>query len=149
MPGFSRHKYAQVKVDTDLSSMPTTHPWLTTERLVVKPDQLIKRRGKSGLMVLDCDWKQAEQWIAERRGKSVTVDRVTGIVDHFMVERFLPHKSSEEYYICIQTQRFGDEILFTTEGGVDVGDVDAKAKRLMVDLEGTYVGTARDVICSF
>ena len=28
------------------------HPWLLTTKLVAKPDQLIKRRGKSGLLLL-------------------------------------------------------------------------------------------------
>lgn len=32
----------------------------------------------------------------------------------------------EEYYICIYASRNCDTILFTHEGGVDVGDVDAK-----------------------
>jgi hypothetical protein len=36
--------------DTDLESLPLNEPWLTTTQLVVKPDQLIKRRGKAGLV---------------------------------------------------------------------------------------------------
>jgi ATP citrate (pro-S)-lyase len=50
-----------------------THPWLLTEKLVVKPDQLIKRRGKSGLLLLDADWQQVKQWVMERAGKMIQV----------------------------------------------------------------------------
>ena len=53
----------------------------------------------------------------------------------FIVEPFVPHESSEEYYICIQSDREGEEILFCAEGGVDVGDVDSKALRLHVEID--------------
>lgn len=33
-------------------------------------------------------------------------------------------------YVCIYSHRYADTILFHHEGGVDVGDVDAKAVRL-------------------
>ena len=32
----------------------------------------------------------------------------------------------EEHYLCIHTQIDGDMILFSVDGGVDVGDVDSK-----------------------
>jgi ATP citrate (pro-S)-lyase len=37
-------------------------------------DQLIKRRGKAGLLKLNADWADAKQWIQERAGKPVTVN---------------------------------------------------------------------------
>ena len=40
-------KIVSVGPDTDLAKLPTENNWLTTEKLVVKPDQLIKRRGKN------------------------------------------------------------------------------------------------------
>jgi len=51
------------------------HPWLETGKLVVKPDQLIKRRGKSGHLLLNCTWDEARLWISERAGKELTVPR--------------------------------------------------------------------------
>lgn len=39
---------------------------------------------------------------------------------------------SEEFYLAIFSHRSGDTILFTHEGGVDVGDVDSKALRVEV-----------------
>ena len=51
-------------------------------------------------------------------------------MNNFILEPFLPHPSNTEYYVCINSQREGDAILFTHEGGVDIGDVDAKALTL-------------------
>lgn len=52
------------------------------------------------------------------------------MLTNFIVEPFLPHPSHTEFYICITSAREGDTILFTHEGGVEVGDVDAKALKL-------------------
>jgi len=51
----------------------SAHPWLLTKKLVVKPDQLIKRRGKSGLLGLNLDWSSVKDWIRARAGKEVQV----------------------------------------------------------------------------
>ena len=48
------------------------------------------------------------------------------------MEPFVPHTQETEYYININSVREGDNILFYHEGGVDVGDVDAKASRLLI-----------------
>jgi len=119
------------------------HPWLLTTKLVVKPDQLIKRRGKAGLLAINKTWPEVVEWIKERMNKECKVEIVSGILDHFIVEPFVPHAQSDEYYICIQSFRECEEILFYHEGGVDVGDVDAKGVRLQIPL-GTTI-TAESV----
>lgn len=78
------------------------NPWLTTSKLVVKPDQLIKRRGKAGLLAINKTWPEVIGWISDRINKETKVEVVSGILDHFIVEPFVPHKQSDEYYICIQ-----------------------------------------------
>jgi ATP citrate (pro-S)-lyase len=60
-------------VQTLLDHLEQTHPWLLTSKLVAKPDQLIKRRGKSGLLLLNADWAQVRTWIAAHAGKDVVV----------------------------------------------------------------------------
>ncbi|KAJ1915839.1 ATP citrate lyase subunit 1 [Mycoemilia scoparia] len=124
-------------IDQVLNNAERLHPWLTngSTKLVAKPDQLIKRRGKSGLLLLNADWSAVKQWVTERAGKEINVSGVAGVLKNFIVEPFVPHPSDVEYYVCIQSNREGDEILFTHEGGVDVGDVDAKATRLAVPVE--------------
>ncbi len=81
----------------------------------MKPDQLIKRRGKSGLLLLNASWEQVQVWIGERIGMDIEVDGVRGPLTHFIVEQFVPHASSDEYYICIQSNRYGEEVLFYHE----------------------------------
>ena len=80
------------------------HPWLLTTKLVVKPDQLIKRRGKAGLLAINKTWAEVVEWIKERMNKECKVEVVSGILDHFIVEPFVPHNASDEYYICIQVR---------------------------------------------
>ncbi|KAL5476926.1 ACL1 [Sanghuangporus weigelae] len=116
--------------------------WVHTTKLVAKPDQLIKRRGKAGLLALNKTWPEAKQWIEERAGKPVTVEKTTGILSSFIVEPFLPHPSHTEFYICITSAREGDTILFTHEGGVDIGDVDAKALKLDIPVGAPFPARA-------
>lgn len=126
-----------ITADTDLTGFAILeeNPWLASESLVVKPDQLIKRRGKAGLVGIKLDWEGVQDWITERMQKDIKVEQVTGELNHFIVEPFLPHSNKDEYYVCIQSNREGEELLFCSQGGVDVGDVDAKALRLQVAID--------------
>lgn len=51
---------------------------------------------------------------------------------NFIVEPFVSHAENEEFYVCIQSNRDFDEILFCAQGGVDVGNVDEKASRIKI-----------------
>jgi len=113
------------------------HEWLTKDRLVAKPDQLIKRRGKAGFLKLNASLEETDQFLQEWRGKEVTVDGITGVIEHFIVEPFIKHEQSDEYYVAIRSIREGDEVLFYHEGGVDVGDVDAKAQKVLLSVVET------------
>lgn len=44
---------------------------------------------------------------------------------------------TEEAYVCIYSHRNADTILFHHQGGVDIGDVDAKALKLDVSVDQT------------
>ncbi|MBN2256015.1 MAG: ATPase [Deltaproteobacteria bacterium] len=138
-----QNRFVSVGPETELKKLPNKYKWLQKEKLVVKPDQLIKRRGKSKLLLLNVDWKEAEKWIRERMNKPITVGTVTGILDHFIVEPFVPHDEKDEYYVAITAQREGDAVLFHHEGGINVGDVDAKAVKLFVPIGETP--TAREI----
>jgi ATP citrate (pro-S)-lyase len=116
--------------DTILSE----NPWLQDAKVVAKPDQLIKRRGKAGLLAINKTFEEAKTWIMDRMCKDIQVETVTGQLTHFLIEPMCPHEQSDEYYVCIHSERNHDEILFTHEGGVDIGDVDAKATRMTVSV---------------
>jgi ATP citrate (pro-S)-lyase len=90
-----------------LDQAESTYPWLLAPgaKFVAKPDQLIKRRGKSGLLALNKTWAEAKEWIQARAGKPQKVETVTGYLRQFLVEPFVPHPSGTEYYININSVR--------------------------------------------
>ncbi|XP_053119996.1 ATP-citrate synthase isoform X3 [Hemicordylus capensis] len=104
-------------------------------RLVVKPDQLIKRRGKLGLVGVNLNLEQVKAWLKPRLGHETTIAKAKGVLKNFLIEPFVPHKQTEEFYVCIYASREGDYVLFHHQGGVDVGDVDTKAQKLLVRVD--------------
>ncbi|KPM44288.1 putative ATP-citrate synthase subunit 2 [Neonectria ditissima] len=133
----SLHFPEDANVGDILDQAEVTYPWLLQDgaKFVAKPDQLIKRRGKSGLLALNKTWADAKAWIAERATTEQKVESTVGVLRQFLVEPFVPHPQDTEYYININSVRDGDWILFTHEGGVDVGDVDAKAEKLLIPVD--------------
>jgi succinyl-CoA synthetase beta subunit len=61
------------------------------QKLVVKPDQLIKRRGKLGLIKVNADFPEVKSWVEERMGKDQKIGRATGKLRNFIIEPFIPH----------------------------------------------------------
>ncbi|XP_063219294.1 ATP-citrate synthase [Bacillus rossius redtenbacheri] len=135
-------RFASVSENTDWNKLVAKNPWLKTEPLVVKPDQLIKRRGKLGLIKVNVDLKTVQNWISERMGKDQTVGKTSGKLRSFIIEPFIPHKSDEETYVCIYSHRYADTIMFYHEGGVDIGDVDVKASTIDIPVGGIVDGDA-------
>ncbi|KAJ4307204.1 beta subunit of ATP citrate lyase [Collariella sp. IMI 366227] len=134
-------------VNAVLDQAEVTYPWLLHpgSKFVAKPDQLIKRRGKSGLLALNKTWAESRAWVAERAGKAQKVEHTEGVLRQFLVEPFVPHPADTEYYININSVRDGDWILFTHEGGVDVGDVDAKAEKLLIPVDLTQYPSNEEI----
>ena len=90
-----------------LDAAEANYPFLLVPgaKFVAKPDQLIKRRGKSGLLKLNATWSDAKQWIAERANKLQKVEHIEGYLRNFLVEPFVPHPQETEYYININSVR--------------------------------------------
>lgn len=103
----SLHFAQGVDVKGVLDQAEATYPWLLTpgSKFVAKPDQLIKRRGKSGLLALNKTWQEAREWIEARAGKPQRVETVDGVLRQFLVEPFVPHPQNTEYYININSVR--------------------------------------------
>jgi len=73
------------------------------QRLTVKPDMVIKRRGKLGLVKMDADMAAVREWLSDRMGQELEIGAAKGRLSNFIVEPFVPHKPSEELYIrCVQ-----------------------------------------------
>jgi ATP citrate (pro-S)-lyase len=69
---FPSPKVAQISWDPQTNTVtPDTQlpGWVFSSKLVAKPDQLIKRRGKAGLLALNKTWDEAKEWITARAGK--------------------------------------------------------------------------------
>lgn len=94
-------------VNAVLDQAEVSFPWLLQagSKFVAKPDQLIKRRGKAGLLALNKTWPEARAWVAERALKEQKVENTTGVLRHFLVEPFVPHPQDTEYYININSVR--------------------------------------------
>ena len=140
-------KCITVGPDTNMAQLPNQYQWLTTEKLVVKPDQLIKRRGKNKLILVGADYDQAKKWIREKTKVPITIhgkfdaegkpaDKgIVGQLTHFIIEPMVPHVETDECYVAIMSTKDGDVILFYHQGGVNVGDVDSKASSLEVPVD--------------
>lgn len=135
-------------IEAEFKHAERLYPWLLESgaKFVAKPDQLIKRRGKSGLLALNKTWPEAQEWIRERAGQPQKVEHVEGLLSVFLVEPFVPHEQSQEYYINIHSVREGDYILFYHEGGIDVGDVDSKASRILIPVDLSKYPTDSEIV---
>ncbi len=116
-------KIALIDPETTMDDLAKQYPWLTKEKLVVKPDQLIGKRGKHNLILLNATFNEAKNWINERMNKEVTIGKVTDKLTHFLIEPFVPHDENNEYYVAITSNREGDAIYFSAHGGVDIEEV--------------------------
>jgi len=136
--GTFKFKPKQVLIgpETDFTKIEKKNPWLKKEKLVAKPDQLFGKRGKNNLLYVNKNWNEVKKWIKERMNKKVTITqttgKTTGILTHFLVEKFVPHK--EEYYLAITTHRDKDTIHFSTKGGVDIEEVWDTVKTLDIPI---------------
>jgi len=113
-------KIALVDPETSMDELLTDNPWLNKEKLVVKPDQLIGKRGKLNLVLLDATFNEAKNWINERMNKEILIGKVTGELSHFLIEPFVPHDKDAEHYVAITSNRQGDAIHFSAHGGIDI-----------------------------
>ncbi|KAK3591986.1 hypothetical protein CHS0354_031493 [Potamilus streckersoni] len=127
-----KNRFVVIQEEVNWDKVLQENPWVSTEKLVVKPDQLIKRRGKLGLVKAGVDVDGVKDWLASKLGMEFQIGAARGRLKRFIVEPFVPHAQSEEFYVCIYSHRYADSILFHHEGGVDIGDVDSKALQLAV-----------------
>ena len=125
-------KIVLVDPKTKLDDLPKKHKWLKEEKLVVKPDQLFGKRGKHGLIKANATFAEAKKWIKERMNKETKVGKVTGILTHFIIEPYIPHKG--EFYVAIKSNREGDTIYFSNHGGVDIESVWKTVSEIQIDV---------------
>ncbi|KAE9597013.1 putative ATP citrate synthase [Lupinus albus] len=123
-------KSAQVTESTDFTELQEKEPWLSSSKLVVKPDMLFGKRGKSGLVALNLDLAQVASFVKERLGKEVEMSGCKGPITTFIVEPFIPH--NEEFYLNIVSERLGNSISFSECGGIEIEENWDKVKSVFV-----------------
>lgn len=121
---------AQVTESTDFNELVEREPWLSSSKLVVKPDMLFGKRGKSGLVALNLDLAQVAAFVKERLGKEVSMGGCKGPITTFIVEPFIPH--NEEYYLNIVSERLGCSISFSECGGIEIEENWDKVKTIFI-----------------
>ncbi|PPR91951.1 hypothetical protein GOBAR_AA28731 [Gossypium barbadense] len=123
-------KSAQITESTDFNQLVEKEPWLSSQKLVVKPDMLFGKRGKSGLVGLNLDFAQVIAFVKERLGKEVEMSGCKGPVTTFIVEPFIPH--NEEFYLNVVSERLGCSISFSECGGIEIEENWDKVKTISV-----------------
>ncbi|KAG5520885.1 hypothetical protein RHGRI_033449 [Rhododendron griersonianum] len=123
-------KSAQITESTDVNELVEKEPWLSSEKLVVKPDMLFGKRGKSGLVALNLDLAEVAVFVKERLGKEVEMGGCKGPITTFIVEPFVPH--NEEFYLNIVSERLGCSVSFSECGGIEIEENWDKVKTIFV-----------------
>lgn len=124
-----------IKIGDDLAALGKASPWLASQKLVVKPDQLFGKKGKHNLVLLDADWPAAQKFLKENLGKDATVGKTSGRLERFLVEPFVAHR--QEFYFAVSTERADDVLLFSEKGGVDIEAQWETVKKLRVSVGHT------------
>uniref|UniRef100_A0A0D3DNZ4 ATP citrate synthase n=1 Tax=Brassica oleracea var. oleracea TaxID=109376 RepID=A0A0D3DNZ4_BRAOL len=120
----------QINQTTDLNELVEKEPWLSSEKLVVKPDMLFGKRGKSGLVALKLDFAEVATFVKERLGKEVEMSGCIGPITTFIVEPFIPH--NEEFYLNVVSDRLGYIISFSECGGIEIEENWDKVKTIFL-----------------
>ncbi|XP_078169242.1 ATP-citrate synthase alpha chain protein 3 [Carex rostrata] len=121
---------AQITESTDFTELVNQEPWLSSMKLVVKPDMLFGKRGKSGLVALNLDFAQVVEFVKKRLGVEVEMGGCKAPITTFIVEPFMPH--DQEYYLNIVSERLGCSISFSECGGMEIEENWDKVKTIFL-----------------
>ncbi|XP_028112538.1 ATP-citrate synthase alpha chain protein 3 isoform X1 [Camellia sinensis] len=118
---------------TNFPELTNKEPWLSSTKLVVKPDMLFGKRGKSGLVALNLDLAQVADFVKARLGVEVEMGGCKAPITTFIVEPFVPH--DQEYYLSIVSDRLGCTISFSECGGIEIEENWDKVKTISLPTE--------------
>lgn len=107
-----------VDSNTDFDKLLSDNPWLADTKLVCKPDQLIGKKCKHNLVLLNADYGEVVKFINENMGRNVILCEIGGKLTHFIIEPHIPH--NEEYYVAIRSFRDKDVIYYSPKGGINI-----------------------------
>ncbi|XVE65866.1 hypothetical protein DITRI_Ditri08aG0033700 [Diplodiscus trichospermus] len=138
---------AQVTNSTDFTALLEKEKWLSSRRLVVKPDMLFGKRGKSGLVALNLDMAEVIQFVKKRLGQEIEIEGVKGPITTFIIEPFVPHK--DEYYLAIDSERLGCAISFSECGGIEIEENWDKVRSIFLPTNSPLTDEIRGKVGDF
>jgi len=104
------------------------------QKYVLKVDQGVKQRKKKGLISIGVTKENIEEEILKLKEKGFS---------YFILEEFLEHESSGEFYLAIERVREGKRVHYSTQGGIDIEDnKDSITTAILTDY-GQYEDIAR------
>lgn len=111
-----------------LDGLVSANPWMSKSKMVVKAHEALGSRFKLGLVKIDLDIDGVKKASKEILGREVKGLKISQVIIAEMIE----HK--EEYYLAVQSNREGAEILMAKFGGIDVEENWEKVKRSFVEV---------------
>ncbi|KAL0295864.1 UNVERIFIED_CONTAM: ATP-citrate synthase alpha chain protein 2 [Sesamum calycinum] len=133
-------KSAQVTESTDFKELVDKEPWLSSTKLVVKPDMLFGKRGKSGLVALNLDLAGVAAFVKERLGKEVEMGGCKGPITTFMLNHLFHIMRN---FLNIVSERLGCSISFSECGGIEIEENWDKVKTIFANRSCLYIRAMR------
>ncbi|WP_449258605.1 ATP citrate lyase citrate-binding domain-containing protein [Chlorobium limicola] len=121
--------YVVIMDPNRLAQLGEANKWLRESKLVVKAHEAIGGRFKLGLVKLGLNLEEAVAASREMIGREIG----TAVIRQVIVAEMLEH--DEEYYVCINGNRDGAEILLSNKGGVDIEDNWDSVRRLFIPID--------------
>lgn len=104
--------YSGVSIDTTKEYLENLKSQMEDgKKYVLKVDQGIKQRKKKGLVTLGVTKENIEEEIGKLKEKGFS---------YFILEEFVDHESSDEFYLAIERVREGKRVHYSTKGGIDI-----------------------------
>ena len=110
-------------------------PQVAQGKWVVKPDELVGKRAKHGLVKVG-NWEEIRAFLDEYRGKEVEIFGVRDRLEYFLIEPYVEHE--EEWFVAIRTAKEGDEILWSEKGGIEIER--EKAQSMVIPIGEKFTG---------
>lgn len=107
-------------------------PQSTTDKFVVKVDEGVKKRFKSGLVILNVTSAELENAVKQLAEKGYR---------WLIIEPMVDHDQTSERYISLMIDREGLSLHYTPKGGVDVEEQaeNIKSSRLLANTDWTNI----------
>lgn len=102
---YQGHELREATLKADIAKLDTK------QKYIVKVDEGIKKRGKQGLVRLNITKREMAKAVGELAERGY---------HRFIAEPMLAHADDEEQYVSIERVRDGFQVLYSSQGGVNV-----------------------------